>query len=153
MAKPPKDPTGEAKGGLRLVPPAAPKKARASRGTGKPSPILPAHVATAKDRVLVQMGIAIGYTHEQIARLIGVSRPTLTKYYAAEIERGGDEINLAIASNLASIAKDRNHKSSVTAAIYWTKARMGWTDQPAVEDPGATNDEEFTINIGGAKGA
>ncbi|CAB4122778.1 hypothetical protein UFOVP32_67 [uncultured Caudovirales phage] len=107
----------------------------------------PPHQPTLQTRKLVELAKGIGYTDEQIARSVGIAVKTLTIHYAEELSAGGEKINLAIAGNLASIASSSTHPRAVTAAIYWTKARMGWADAHEEDD----SDEapmEFSIRIG-----
>lgn len=147
---PPTEPPKPAKGKphLTVVPPAS--------KSAPPKPRVNQHIPTEATKTLVALGVGAGYTQGQIARLVGVDEKTLRLRYEAELAEGADKINLAIVGNLASIARDRNHPKCVTAAIYWTKARMGWTDRAETpddddEDTGA-NVEVIRIGIGGAKG-
>lgn len=87
----------------------------------------------------------MGYTHEQTARLIGpppgIAQKTLVKHFKAELATGADLIGARIAANLASIAMDKQHRHSAIAAIYWTKARLGWQ-----------RDDEAVIKLNSRKG-
>lgn len=131
----------------------APKKqATAARGL---APIkgegTPAHEPTLPTRNLVMLGLAMGQTHAQIARLVGIGLPTLQKHYAEELEDGGQKILASIAGNLARIAQDPNHPKCVTAAIFWLKTKGGFRESVPTVDP--ENPDErvtFTINIGGS---
>lgn len=118
---------------------------KGSGGTGGAPP----HQPTEQTRNLVKLGKTIGYTNEQIARLVQVSENTLKKYYGEELESGSEQINARIAANLATIASSQTHKQAVTAAIFWTKARMGWSEKTAVDAPSFGN-ISFTIQIGSA---
>lgn len=123
------------------------------KGGGGPGRGQPPHVPTDATRMLVSLGLGSGYTLEQVSRVIGISIMTLKSHYETEIEDGGSKINLKIAANLAMIASNPNHPKAVTAAIYWTKARMGWMDDGA--DDEKDDDEtpvEFTIGIGEKRG-
>lgn len=136
------------KGGEK--PPAKPK----GKGGGGPGRGQPPHVPTDQTRLLVGLAKGSGFTDEQIAGVLGVALNTLKAHYKQELTEGADKINLKIAANLASIAASPTHKNAVTAAIYWTKARMGWVDkQPEPEDEDEDEEPmEFTIGIGEKRG-
>lgn len=113
----------------------------------------PPHVPTLPSRNLVLLGLAMGQTHEQIARLVGIGLPTLQKHYQEELKDGGQKILTGIAGNLARIAQDPNHPKCVTAAIFWLKTKGGFRESVPTTDP--ENPDErvtFTINIGGSGG-
>jgi hypothetical protein len=64
-----------------------------------------------------------GVPQLEIARLIDISDRTLRTYYRRELDTGATEANLRVAQSLFALAtKEKN----VAAAIWWTKARMGW---------------------------
>ena len=81
---------------------------------------------------MVMLGVALGLTHKQIAKQVnfpaGISEPTLRKHFAEELENGQSRMMMMIGRNLASIAADKSHPKSVTAAIFFLKARAGWRD-------------------------
>lgn len=89
-----------------------------------------------------------------------VGLDVLHREYKAEIEDGGGTANLKVAGTLFKIATDPLHPKAVTAAIWWTKAKMGWKDPAGARggvdpDGGDDNDDEveFTIGIGEKRGA
>jgi len=164
MTKPPRPPAKGRSDKSKLIkaPPKAP--AKAPRPVPAAAPVrgpkkgadgrVLAYQREEKAAKLVELGKAIGYTHEQIARLIGVSEDTLSRHYAEELEHGAERINAAIAANLARIASSGQDRTAVTAAIFWAKARMGWRDTAVAVDVGAVNAPAvFTFNIGNAPGA
>lgn len=140
--------TDDKKPHLKLVKSDKPKAPRRAGSGGPGNP----HVPTEANRVLVGLAKGSGFTEVQIANLIGISDKTLRAHYAKELSEGADRINLKIAANLASIASDRTHPKAVTAAIYWTKARMGWADTSTEEDDEDEAPVEFTIGIGEKRG-
>jgi hypothetical protein len=90
-------------------------------GTSGQKPHEPTDVTRAKVSALSGYGIP----QEQIAADIGITVPTLHKYYRAELDAGIRKANAAVVRNLHRQAtKDTYH--AVTAAIWWTKTRMGW---------------------------
>ena len=100
----------------------------------------------------VALGAAMGMTKQQIAARAGISVNTIDDHYREEWETGADQINMAIVANIVTTAKSPTHPKAMTAAIYWTKARMGWRDGTGSARPGDPADEdgvmEFTLNIG-----
>ena len=94
------------------------------------------HVPTEVFRKQVLHFCGMGLTHEQIAMMLSISRPTLEKYYRAELDKGEAEMNLNVATNLYTMATgtDRN---AVTAAIFWLKTRGRWSETKRVEHTGA----------------
>jgi len=132
------------------------KKAHKSAApkTGELAPIKaggsPPHVPSQPTRNLVLLGLAMGQTHEQIARLVGIGLPTLQKHYQDELRDGGQKILTGIAGNLARIAQDPKHPKCVTAAIFWLKTKGGFRETVPTMDDGVDERVTFTINIGGS---
>ena len=90
-------------------------------------------------RTLVETLAGYGMAPEEIALLLvpPMDADTLKRDYAVELEMGPAKANLETVSMLRGAVK----KGNVTAAIYWTKARMGWTEKaPATK--GQPGDEE-----------
>jgi hypothetical protein len=113
---------------------APPKPARASR----------AYKVTTENRRVVYEMARIGVTHDRIGKAVGCSPTTLKKYYSEELERAADEANTAVCNFLYEAATGGGKtkegrgsmQASVTAAIFWTKARMKWSDQTSVKISG-----------------
>lgn len=112
------------------------------------------YVPTEKDRTLVSLAAMSGGTQEKTASIIGIDRDTLRKYYSKEWEEGGEVANLKVVGNLYRMATSTtNDKTACTAAIWWTKARMGWKGDTAsasaeVENPDGGGVVRFTLKIG-----
>jgi hypothetical protein len=109
-------------------------------------------------QAVVALGAAMGMTIAQIAKRGGISIDTIYEHYRDELENGADAVNLAIVANIVTIAKSATHPKAITAAIYWTKARMGWRDGDGAKTPdGGEGDEEsateFTLKIGDKRGS
>ena len=86
-----------------------------------------AHEPTEKDRKQVTLMAGIGLTHDQIAKVIGVSDETLRKYYEKELETAAAMMNAQVAQNLFSIATGKG-AGAVASAIFWMKTRGGWRE-------------------------
>jgi hypothetical protein len=76
-----------------------------------------------------------GVREDDIALLLGISGPTLRKYYPSELRLGHIKANVAVAQSLYKKAIGSG-PASVTAAIFWAKVRMGWKDTTGVEVSG-----------------
>lgn len=114
-----------------------------------------AYVPNDKDRTLVSLGSIAGGTQERIAKIIGIDRDTLRKYYAREWEDGKDVADLKVVGALYRMATMAgNDKVALPAAIWYSKARMGWkgdtaassaTAEAVAPDGGVVR---FTLKIG-----
>jgi hypothetical protein len=85
---------------------------------------VPAHEPTDDLRECVAALTAYGTTQEQIAQYIGITVPTLHKYYRRELDFGALEKNLAVGNSLFRKAVD----GDTGAMIWWSKTRMGWKE-------------------------
>lgn len=80
-----------------------------------------------RDRQTVSVMVAAGIQQESIARCIGengVDLKTLKKYYKDELETSADKANAKVAQSLFQQATNGN----TSAAIWWTKSKMGWKE-------------------------
>lgn len=77
---------------------------------------------------------AYGVPEAAIAQVIGISVKTLSKYFREELDTAHIRANLAVAQSLWRKATGEGPQS-VTAAIFWAKARMGWRERDFVFDP------------------
>ena len=70
----------------------------------------------------------------QIAPLIGISDETLRKYYRRELDLGLIEANAKVAE---ALFRQATVEGNTAAAIWWTKARMGWRERTGAEYSGS----------------
>ena len=70
----------------------------------------------------METAAGLGLPHDQIGALISISDVTLRKYYRKELDIGKAKASAQIAKSLYNKAL----KGDTTAAIWWTKAQMGW---------------------------
>jgi len=99
---------------------------------------------TAKQRESVQIAIACGMTHRQIASCVGIDVNTLEKHFRVEIDNGFDAIYEKIAGNLVRKALDGN----LTAQTFWLKTKAGWRETNRVENTGADGGP-LQVNVSG----
>lgn len=92
----------------------------------------PSHKPTQDNRKTVRTLAGYGIPHDQIAAEIGVSPPTMHKYYQDELDAGLRKANALVVQSLFNKATG-DGPQSVTAAIWWTKARMGWAEKNVVD--------------------
>ncbi len=83
---------------------------------------------TARDREQVRQLVVAGISQDIICNVIGVSKPTLSKYFRKEIDMGNADACAKVAQSLYDMATNPE-KPNVTAAIFFLKARAGWRDQ------------------------
>ena len=92
----------------------------------------PAYSPDGKTRAQVKMLAAMGVPDYDIAKVVGVSGPTLRKHFMAELETGHIEANAQVAQSLFKQATNKD-KPNVSAAIFWLKCRAEWRETQAVE--------------------
>jgi AcrR family transcriptional regulator len=98
----------------------------------------PPYQPSEKDRAQVRMLSAMGIPQDDIARVIGITRPTLTVHFRDELDVGAIEANAKVAASLFRAATDSS-KPNVVAAIFWLKVRAGWRESEGInpaETPG-----------------
>jgi len=91
------------------------------------------HQPTEKTKATVQQSSGLGLPQEQIAALIGISPKTLTKHYPIELALGKAMASAQVAKSLFNKAT----QGDTTAAIWWTKTQMGWSEKTQHEITGA----------------
>ncbi len=108
------------RGRKRLV-----KKAHRLRRPGRKP-----HMPTEQTRGFVEAMTAGGETQENIAGVIGIDPKTLRKHYASELDLGAVKANALVAQSLHqnAIGGGKWQDANMTAAIWWSKARMGWRE-------------------------
>ncbi len=69
--------------------------------------------------------VGFGIPQADICAVIGIAKGTLEKHFRAEIDQGAAKANAKVVESLYNQATGGN----VTAAIWWTKARMQWSEK------------------------
>jgi hypothetical protein len=93
------------------------------------------HDANKATRKQVEAMAGYGVPQEDICKVVGVSLPTLHKYYREELDTGSVKANAAVAQSLYKKATG-DGTQSVTAAIFWLKTRAGWKETVVNEHGG-----------------
>ena len=87
----------------------------------------PAHKPTDGTSKQVEAMCGYGVPEADIARVLGIDPKTLRKYYRDELDTGHIKANSRVAESLFRKATG-DGTAAVTAAIWWSKARMGWKE-------------------------
>jgi len=66
-----------------------------------------------------------GIRQSDICKALHIDLKTLRKHFRRELDTGAVEANVRIAQSLYAMA---TREKNVAAAIWWTKARMGWKE-------------------------
>jgi hypothetical protein len=113
----------------------------------------PTYDPSEKDRAQVSLLTGMGIPDYEIAKVMQISEPTLRKYYFRELEIGHISANSRVARTLYQIATDPANPKSVTAAIFWLKARAGWKEDSGMAAMGKkeVQHEEAKMNHKGTE--
>lgn len=84
----------------------------------------PPHEPDEVTRASVEAMAGCGIPEADIAKVIRIDPKTLRKHYRDELDTGHIRANAQVAQSLYEQATTGN----VTAAIWWSKARMGWRE-------------------------
>ena len=74
----------------------------------------------------------MGIPDYDISKVVGISTPTIRKYYMTELETGHVKANSQVAQSLFGQATNKV-KPNVSAAIFWLKCRAGWREDGGEE--------------------
>lgn len=85
---------------------------------------------TDEQRRQVEAMAGYGVPQDDIALVIGISAPSLRKHCRTELRTGTAKANARMAQNLFQQGMDGN----TVAAIFWLKARAGWSEKRPTED-------------------
>lgn len=103
----------------------------------------PKYQASEEHRRQVMTLAGFGIPQQEIARLIDISDRTLRTHYRRELDTGATEANVRVAQSLYNMAvRDK----IPAAAIWWTKARMGWREPPRDVIVGGDEDRPLAIS-------
>ncbi len=92
-------------------------------------------VFTERERHAVGELVALGFSQEQVARVLGISLAALKSHFDEELFVGKMEKIAGVVDNLYNIATSWTHKGSVAAAMYILKQQGGdqWRDVQRTE--------------------
>ena len=86
---------------------------------------------TDDERKLVEQMSAVGIPQESIARVVrdGIDPKTLRKHFRHELDTAAIRANAKVGGTLFNKAMS----GDTTAAIWWSKTRMGWKETNVTE--------------------
>ncbi len=90
------------------------------RGRGRP-----AFQPSDEQRKTVTAMAGYGIPQEGISKVIGIDLKTLRKHFREELDKGEVVATSKVAESLYKMATEGN----VSAAIFWMKARAGWSEK------------------------
>lgn len=103
----------------------------------------PVKTITDEQRKQVQTLSGYGLNQEQIARMLGISRQTLSKHCKVELERGKD-----VAFTTATTALFNNIKKGKEASIFfYLKTQHQWREKDPSKEPPPTEDKPPQVNL------
>ena len=98
---------------------------------------------------------AYGIPEADIARVLGVSKPTLRKHCGTELDTGATRANSKVADFLfygicGGTGKPafKDERARVTAAIFWMKTRGGWSETSTHKHTGVANGDPIEVEVG-----
>lgn len=83
------------------------------------------HEPTEQQRKTVRAMTAYGIPQLDVARVIGITEPTLRLHYRTELDTAVAEANAKMAESLFNLG---TKGGNVTAAIFWLKTRARWKE-------------------------
>ena len=95
----------------------------------------PRHQPDEMQRRQVEALAGYGVPEAEISGMIGIDAKTLRKHYRHELDHGHTKANAKVAENLYRKATGEG-RESVTAAIFWLKARARWKEVSVNEHSG-----------------
>ena len=113
----------------------------------------PAHEPSDRDRAIVRLMVAGGIRQADIAAVLGVSEKTLRTHYRQELDLAATLANALVVQSLHRAATSWLHEgpdakptsAAVAAAIFWSKAGMGWRERNPAE-PGRKADPPLDLS-------
>jgi hypothetical protein len=97
---------------------------------------------------------AYGIPEADIARVLGVSKPTLRKHCSTELDTGATRANSKVADFLfygicggTSKPAFKDERARVTAAIFWMKTRGGWSETSTHKHTGVANGDPIEVEV------
>jgi hypothetical protein len=86
-----------------------------------------AHTPDPLQRRQIEALAGYGVPEAEIAAMVSIDAKTLRKHYRHELDHGHTKANAKVAENLYRKATG-DGRESVTAAIFWLKARARWKE-------------------------
>jgi transposase-like protein len=110
--------------------------AMVKRGRGRPKGA-GGHKPTEEMRKIVERCCGSNWSHNDIARLVGISDETLRKYYRDELDSGRQKCLARVEMAVYQVASDPDHRDFAAMAKFFLKSKANWTETNRVEHTGA----------------
>jgi hypothetical protein len=104
------------------------------------------HQPNKTTRDTVSLHAAVGTPQLLIAKVLGITQPTLRRHYRNELDLALVLANATIGGELFNKAKDGN----TLAAIFWMKTRAGWSENKEQAADGAPEPLKVVFNVSDA---
>jgi hypothetical protein len=117
----------------------------------------PTFVPTERDRGQVEAMTRYGIPVAEIARVIGITKPTLFKHFREELDVGLTKANAQVGEFIFSTIIGlpipgrppvTDGPSRTALAIFWAKSKMGWKETAVLEHKdGDLTDDDLRLRI------
>ena len=97
-------------------------------------------------RDTVSLHAMVGTPQLLIAKVLGITQPTLRRHYRHELDVSLAIANASIGGTLFNKAK----KGDTTAMIFWMKTRAGWSENKEQAADGAPEPLKVVFNVSDA---
>lgn len=108
------------------------------------------HEPTDKSRAQVSALSSFGITQVKVAAYIGISEPTLVKYYRRELDISLTDKIVQVANALFNNAVENNN---VSAQIFFLKTRAGWREVERDDNADKPDIGKIQIEVINGKGS
>jgi hypothetical protein len=112
-------------------------------GRGNPNFKAKRHKRTKENADLIKSFVRYGVRHEYICSHLGITKPTLYKYYKKEIA----EATIYAHTKVGKSIFDRAIAGDMTAAIFYAKTQMGWKERVVNEIVGNQDEPLEIVNM------
>lgn len=96
----------------------------------------PPYRPTEEQRKMVEAMASVGVPQAEICMVLDIDAKTLRKHFREELDKAEIKANAKVAANLFRQATKDDFKAT-TAAIFWSKTRMGWKEPVHLEHSGS----------------
>lgn len=99
---------------------------------------------SSREKRLVKALSACGNSHEEIAKMVGITPGMLRKYFRDEMTVGGVQANAKV---LGSIFKAATQDNNMTAAIFWAKTQGSTKQKRSARTEGSNAPPALVLKV------
>ena len=109
----------------------------------------PVWTPTVAQRRQAETMAAYGIPEAEIARVLGVSKPTLRKHCGTELGANSKVADFLFYGICGGTGKPafKDERARVTAAIFWMKTRGGWSETSTHRHTGVANGDPIEVEV------